>query len=158
MFKTLNLRKLLTALLITFASGFLAYIFSKNAIQDYANLNLPPLSPPPIVFGIVWPILYFLMSIALYIVSVTKSAQPKKSLSYILYGVQLIFNITWTLLFFVFEFYTFSAIWLGILILVAAACNFVFFKINKTAGILFLPYLVWLLFALYLNIGTAVLN
>lgn len=158
MFKTLNLRKLLISFLITFAAGFLAYIFSKNALQDYASLNLPPLSPPPIVFSIVWPILYFLMSIALYIVSNTKTAQPQKSLSYILYGIQLIFNLTWTLLFFVFEFYTFSAVWLGILILIAAACNFIFFKINKTAGILFLPYVIWLIFALYLNIGTAVLN
>lgn len=158
MFRTLNLKKLVISLLVTFGAGFLAYFFSRDAMQDYANLNLPPLSPPSIVFSIVWPILYLLMSIALYIVSNSKAPQPQKSLGYILYGVQLIFNFTWTLFFFVFGFYTFSVVWLVALIILVAICDFVFFRVNSTAGKLLLPYLIWLIFALYLNIGTAILN
>ncbi len=158
MFKTLNLKKLVISLAVTFGAGFLAYFFSRDAMQDYANLNLPPLSLPSIVFSIVWPILYLLMSIALYITANSKSPQPQKSLGYVLYGLQLIFNFTWTLFFFVFGFYTFSAIWLAILILIVALCTFVFFKINSTAGKLMLPYLIWLVYAVYLNICTAILN
>ena len=158
MFKTINLKKLVISLLVTFGAGFLAYFFSKDAMQDYSNLNLPPLSPPSVVFSIVWPLLYLLMSIGLYITSNSKAPQPQKSLGYALYGIQLVFNFLWTLFFFVFGFYTFSAVWLAILIIIVAFCTFVFFRVNSTAGKLMLPYLIWLLFALYLNIGTAILN
>lgn len=158
MFKTLNLKKLSISLLVTFGAAALGYFFSRDAMQDYANLVQPPLAPPSWVFSVVWPILYLLMSIALYMVANSKAPQGQKSLAYVLYGIQLVFNFLWTLFFFVFGFYTFSAVWLGVLIVIVAACVFVFYKIKPISTYLLLPYLIWLIFALYLNIGTAVLN
>lgn len=158
MFKTLNLKKLLISLLVTFFAGALAYFFSRDAMQDYANLIQPPLAPPSWVFSVVWPILYLLMSIALYLVSNSKAPQQQKSVSYVLYGTQLVFNFLWTLFFFVFGFYVFSAVWLVALILIVIVCMLAFYKINKTAGKLLIPYIIWLIFALYLNIGIAILN
>lgn len=158
MFKTLNLKKLLISLLVTFGAGILAYLFSRDAMQDYANLIQPPLAPPSWVFSVVWPILYLLMSIALYMVGNSKAPQQQKSMSYVLYGIQLVFNFLWTLFFFVFGFYVFSAVWLLALILIVIACTLIFCKINPTAGKLLIPYIIWLIFALYLNIGIAILN
>ena len=158
MFKTLNLKKLGISLLVTFGAAALGYFFSRDAMQDYANLAQPPLAPPSWVFSVIWPILYLLMSIALYMVANSKAPQQQKSLGYTLYGIQLVFNFLWTLFFFVFGLYTFSAVWLVALILIVAANIFVFWRVNSTAGKLMLPYIIWLLFALYLNIGIAILN
>ena len=62
MFKTLNLKKLILSFLIPFGVAFLSEILTKNAMEEYANLASPPLSPPGVVFPIVWAVLYFLMS------------------------------------------------------------------------------------------------
>lgn len=158
MFKTFNLKKAIIAVVVTFAAGALAYLFSKSAMQDYMNLTLPPFSPPSWLFGIVWPVLYLLMSISLYLVSNTDAEQTKKSFSYILYGLQLVLNVLWTPLFFVFGLYVTSAVLLAVLVIISIAVFIMFYRINKTAGYIFIPYVLWLLFALYLNIGTAILN
>ena len=64
MFKTLNLKKLILSFLIPFGVAFLSEILTKNAMEEYANLASPPLSPPGVVFPIVWAVLYFLMSLS----------------------------------------------------------------------------------------------
>lgn len=159
MFKTFNLKKLLISLAIPIAVGALSSFITKDAATNtYTTIMNPPLSPPSSVFPIVWSILYFLMGLALYGVSNSRAPQEQKSFAYIIFGLQLVFNFIWPILFFTFGLYTFSAFWLGIMILLIALCTFVFWKINKVSGYLMIPYLLWSIFALYLNIGVSVLN
>ena len=94
MFKTLNLKKLILSFLIPFGVAFLSEILTKNAMEEYANLASPPLSPPGVVFPIVWAVLYFLMSLSLYGIANSTAPQPKKSLCYLIFGLQLFFGLT----------------------------------------------------------------
>lgn len=158
MLGTINLRKLITSLIPPFLAGFLGWFFTRNSMDVYGELNSPPLSPPGVVFPIVWAILYTLMGISLYIVRRSAGDTDTKKKGYIAFAVQLIFNFLWTLVFFRFGLYGFSAIWLGALIVLIAINILYFGKINKKAGWLLVPYLLWCAFALYLNIGIYILN
>lgn len=123
--------------------------------SSYGDLN-KPFDVPSIVFPIVWVILYILMGISIYIVSEDKYKDKTKA--YTLYIVQLIMNSLWTLFFFGFNWYTFSAIWIVLLLIAVILMIISFFKIDKKAAYLQIPYVLWLLFALYLNVSIAILN
>ena len=123
--------------------------------SDYNSLN-KPFDVPSIVFPIVWVILYILMGISIYIVSEDKYKDKTKA--YTLYIVQLIMNSLWTLFFFGFNWYTFSAIWIILLLIAVILMIISFFKIDKKAAYLQIPYVLWLLFALYLNVSIAIMN
>ena len=122
----------------------------------YMTLNRPPLSPSGIVFPIAWSILYLLMAISLYIVSETKSLDIEKS--YLIYIAQLIVNSLWTLLFFGLKLRLFSFIWIILLIILVIIMIKNFYDKNKLAGLLQIPYLLWLIFAGYLNLMIYILN
>ena len=158
MFKAFNLKKLLVSLAIPFGVAFLSWLSTKNQMDIYSEINIPPLSPPGFVFPVVWGILYFLMGLSLYKVRVSGAVQQVKSLGYMIFGLQLLFNFVWTIIFFVFRAYTFAAVWLIALILIIAANIFVFAKSSKKAAYMLLPYLIWCVFALYLTTGIAILN
>ena len=158
MFGAITLKKLLTSLIPSYATGFLSWLFTRNSMEVYGNLNSPPLSPPGWVFPVVWSILYTLMGVALYLVRSTGGELETKKKGYWVYAAQLIFNFLWTILFFRFGLYGFSAIWLGALIILIAVNILFFGQIKKVAGWLLLPYLLWCAFALYLNIGIYLLN
>ena len=158
MLGAINLKKLITSLIPPFAIGFFSWFFTRNAMEVYGNLTSPPLSPPSTVFPIVWSILYFLMGVSLYLVRSSGGESEVKSRGYLVYALQLVFNFLWTILFFRFGLYGFSAIWLGALIILILLNIFYFGKVNRNAGLLLVPYLLWCLFALYLNIGIFILN
>ncbi|MBE6148871.1 MAG: tryptophan-rich sensory protein [Firmicutes bacterium] len=122
--------------------------------DTYQIINKPPFSPPGIVFPIVWSILYILMGISLY--AIIKDKCNKKSIN--LFLAQLLINLIWPFLFFNFELYYFSALWILILIYYVYLMTRNFLSIKKIAGYLQFPYLIWLIFALYLNLGVAFLN
>lgn len=133
--------------------GILAGILSSGQRQMYTNYVKPPLSPPGWLFGVVWTILYFLMGISIYIISQQKIKKAKN-----LFWFQLLINFIWPLVFFRLNMYWISVAVIILLdILVFATIN-IFYKINKLASFLMIPYLLWILFATYLNIGIAVLN
>lgn len=123
--------------------------------SDYSSLN-KPFDVPSIVFPIVWVILYILMGISIYIVSEDKYKDKTKA--YSLYITQLVMNSLWTLFFFGFKWYTFSAVWIVLLLIAVILMIISFFKIDKKAAFLQIPYVLWLLFALYLNISIAIMN
>ena len=127
-----------------------------GSTEKYADIANPPLSPPSIVFPIVWSILYVLMGIGAYILSGEKNPLSATALKF--YWAQLFFNMLWSLFFFRLEAFTFAAFWLAIILLLTSVLVFLSYKINKKAFFCFLPYLIWLCFALYLNIGVAILN
>ena len=143
------MKKFIIILLITFGIALLPTIFINF---DTDSLVKPLLFPPKILFPIVWTILYFLMSISLYL-----SSKYNKNL-YKVYGIQLILNSLWSPLFFMFKTYLFSTIELLILIVFVAIMIEEMKQENKLSAYLQIPYFIWLLFALYLNVSIYILN
>ena len=122
----------------------------------YNSLRKAPLSPPDWVFGTVWPILYTLLTISLLLVWTDKKCVPYcKPLTF--FFIQLAFNLSWTTVFFRYK-KTKLSLFITILIIVFTLYTYTQFNpINKTASYLLIPYLLWLLFATYLN-GYIVVN
>ncbi len=143
------MKKFIIILLVTFGIALLPTIFINF---DTDSLVKPLLFPPKILFPIVWTILYFLMSISLYL-----SSKYNKNL-YKVYGIQLILNSLWSPLFFMFKTYLFSTIELLILIIFVAIMIEEMKQENKLSAYLQIPYFIWLLFALYLNVSIYILN
>lgn len=150
-------KKLLICLAIPLGVGGLGALFS-GGMERYQILNQPPLSPPGWVFPIVWTILYLLMGYASYRI-LTSGADPnaiKKALTF--YGIQLILNFLWPILFFGLGWY-----WAAFILLIALwafiyLTMYRFGQIDDTAENLLIPYLLWVTFAGYLNLGVALLN
>lgn len=132
--------------------GTLISLFTGS--KAYKVINKPILSPPGWIFPVMWSILYILMGISLYMVlKENNNAKSKR-----LFIAQLVVNYIWPILFFKFKLYTVAAIWLLLLIYLVITMIDDFSSIKKLAGRLQVPYFIWLLFALYLNIGVALLN
>ena len=133
--------------------GIVGLIISR--FMDYNTLNKPPLSPPGFIFGIVWTILYILMGISYGILD-TKNLIDEKINK--IYYLQLIVNLIWPILFFVFKWRLFSAIWIILLVILVIKMIIDFYRKNKLSAYLQIPYLLWTIFATYLNIGVYLLN
>lgn len=126
-----------------------------SSSMDYSMLNKPFLSPPGILFPIVWTILYILMGIS-YALLRTKNLTNKK-IDFIYY-LQLFVNLLWSIFFFVLKWRLFSIVWIVLLVVLVIIMIKEFFYKNKLSAILQLPYLLWLAFATYLNIAIYLLN
>lgn len=148
-------KKLILCIAIPLAAGGLAGFLTRNGMETFQSLNKPALSPPGWLFPVVWTILYILMGIASYLVLV--SGKPNRS-ALSVYGIQLIFNFFWSIIFFNFEAYLFSFVWLIILWVLILATMILFFRVSEPAGYLLLPYLLWVTFAGYLNLYIYLLN
>ena len=122
---------------------------------DYDSLVKPFLSPPAFLFPIIWTILYILMGISYGILK--NNSLTNSSIDFIYYS-QLIINALWSIFFFVLKWRLFSFIWIIILTIFIIVMIIQFFKKNKLAGGLQIPYLIWTIFASYLNLGTYLLN
>ena len=155
---TIKLKPLLINIFIPLAVGGFSALLTMNSMENFEKLNQPPLSPPGWLFPVVWTILYTLMGIAAYLVFT--SDKPKKQINnaLIVYGVQLFFNFLWSLIFFNREDYLFAFVWLVILWALILANIILFYRISKPAGILLIPYLLWVTFAGYLNFAIYLLN
>lgn len=150
-------KKFLLCLAIPLGVGGLSALLTSNSMQMFEEINKPSLSPPGWLFPVVWTILYILMGIALYLIVVAKD-RNKTLTAYISFGVQLFFNFFWSIIFFNAKAYLFAFIWLVLLWVAIIANIYFFYKINKTAGKLLIPYLIWVTFAGYLNFGIYLLN
>ena len=147
----MNKFKLFIDILIPVAiGGIVGFII--NPYIDYNSLVQPPLSPPSIVFPIVWTILYVLMGISYYLL---KNSSKKEK---IIYFVQLGVNALWSVFFFIGKFYLFSFIWIVLLDVLVIFMIGIFYHNNKASAYLQIPYLIWILFATYLNLGIYILN
>ena len=122
---------------------------------DYNDLIKPILSPPGIVFPIAWTIIYLLIGIS-YTLLKEKGEVQKETKQ--LYYSQLLFNYLWTFIFFVFRLRLLSVLWIIILDVLVIVMTYQFYKQNKLSGILLIPYILWLIFATYLNISIYFLN
>ena len=150
-----NWKKLLLCIAVPLAVGGLATVLSGGMGEAYQSYVRPPLSPPGWVFAVVWPILYGLMGYASYLVA--KSEGNKRG-ALVLYGVQLLVNFLWPILFFRFELVGAALAALAVLWILVLLTMRSFSELSDRAGDLLLPYILWLSFALYLNFGIFVLN
>lgn len=133
--------------------GAVGLIISK--FIDYNSLSKPPLSPPSILFPIMWSILYVLMGISYGILDSNSLVDSNINL---IYYMQLFVNALWSIFFFVFKWRFFSFLWILLLLALVAIMIVRFYRKNKVAGLLQVPYFIWVLFASYLNLGVYLLN
>lgn len=136
------------AILTPIAVGTLSALFSGN-MQIYSRINKPALSPPGILFPIVWIILYILMGISSYIIY--ESNDPNKESALRTYALQLFFIFFWSIIFFRLNLYFTALVWLVVLIILIIRMIRQFYRIKPIAAYLQVPYLLWCLFAAYLN-------
>ena len=149
--KTLEFIK--SILILVVLGGIVGIIISN--FMDYDIINKPLLSPPAIVFPIIWTILYILMGISYGILKANDLADEKVNS---VYFTQLLTNITWPIVFFAFKWRFIAIIWIIVLLILIIYMTAIFYKKNKLAGLLQIPYIIWTIFATYLTIGVYVLN
>ena len=147
------------AILIPLAVGGLSALLTMENMDIYSELNTPPLSPPPILFPIVWTILYILMGISSAIVWIERNNDTTAADDGIsLYSVSLVFNFLWSIFFFNLRWFLFAFIWLVALLLLIIMTIRAYKKVVPIAAYLQIPYAVWVAFAGYLNISIWILN
>lgn len=140
------------------AVGALAGFLTRKGIQAYGqNAAKPPLTPPAVVFPVVWAVLYALMGIGAARAWLSPDSKYRRR-SLNLMAVQLIVNFFWSLIFFNAGAYGFAALWLVLLWILVLAMILQMRKVDGCAAWLQVPYLLWLTFAAYLNFGVWVLN
>ena len=146
-------QKLLYILTPIIGGSIVGLIINKSI--DYNYLVNPPLSPPSYLFPIVWSILYLLIGTSYYIY---RKNNNDDSLTIRLYYIQLILNYLWSIIFFTLKLRTLAVIWIIVLVITIIYLMIRFYKEEITSFYLFIPYILWVLFATYLNIGIVVLN
>ena len=150
-------KKLIACLALPLAVGGLSALVS-GGMDAYREMNQPPLSPPGWIFPVVWAVLYLLMGYASYLV--LTSGAPKKDIrrAWLLYSLQLLANFLWSPLFFGAEQYLAALLLLAVLWVLIFLTIRAFSVIKERAGDLLIPYILWVTFAGYLNLGVFLLN
>lgn len=138
--------------------GMLSWALTSDAMEQYVNLKMPPFSPPGTVFPIVWTILFILMGTGAYIIYNTPDAGPFVTMGLITYYVQLFMNFIWSILFFRENMYMGALIWLIIMWMIVLLMLYAYMHASKLAFWLNIPLIIWLTFAMYLNIGVIALQ
>lgn len=149
-------RSYIISILIPLLVGALSAFLTRSSMEDYAALAQPPLSPPGWLFPIVWTVLYTLMGISSARIFLSDTLEKNSAL--LLYAVQLAVNFFWTILFFNLGARFYALLWLILLIVLVIRMIVKFRRIDPPAAYLQIPYLLWLLFAAYLNAGVWFLN
>lgn len=144
------IKSILVPLLI---GGIVGFVVSDY--MDYSSFIKPNFAPPSILFPIVWSILYILMGISY---GILKSNSLTDNQIDTIYYWQLFVNAMWSIFFFVFKWRLFSFIWILLLIILVILMIKEFYKKNKIAGLLQIPYLIWIVFASFLNLAVYLLN
>ena len=144
----------LKSILIPVIIGGIVGLIISGSI-DYNLLQKPFLAPPSILFPIMWTILYILMGISYGILASSNLIDFKIN---VIYYLQLFVNALWSIFFFTLKWRLFSFIWIIFLDLLVFVMLFIFYKKNKLSGLLQIPYLLWMLFASYLNISIYLMN
>jgi len=140
------------AIVIANAAGLIGAIATSSAVtQWYPTITRPSFAPPNWIFGPVWTLLFIMMGIASYLVWRKGTYNKNVSVALKLYGLQLVLNVAWSVIFFGLRnpgwaFVEIIALWLSI-----AATIVYFGRVSKTAAYLLVPYIAWVSFAAILN-------
>ncbi len=149
--------QLIASIMVPLLAGSLGSIFTVSKIANwYSTLNKPFFNPPNWIFAPVWNILFILMGVALFLV-IRSINKYRRTAIYLFFG-QLVLNVTWSLMFFGLESPLLGLITIIILWILIWLNIKYFFKINKTAAWLLIPYLIWVSFATVLNYAILILN
>ena len=143
---------------IPLAVGGVAGFLTMGGMKAFQLMKQPPLSPPQWLFPIVWTVLYVLMGLASCKIKYGNAGEQERADALTIYYAQLIVNFLWPVFFFNFQWYLFSFLWLLLLWILVYKMIQSFFRIAPKAAYLCVPYLVWLTFAAYLNLGVWWLN
>jgi tryptophan-rich sensory protein len=154
----LEWKKLIFSLAVPLAVGAYAAFLTQDSMKTFALLNKPPLSPPGWVFPVVWTILYLMMGFAAYLVRISRKSDSAIRSALDWYAAQLAFNFLWSIIFFNLDQYLVAFIWLVVLWFLILITTIRFYRITPAAGYLLIPYLVWVAFGGYLNLGIVLLN
>lgn len=153
-----NTKIFILAILLAEAVGGLSGFLTRDGMRVFTEaLAKPPLSPPPLLFPIVWGILYSLMGLGSARVWLTPQS-PERSRALNLYTAQLIVNFFWSLIFFNAQAFGFAFFWLLLLWLLVLLMILAFREVDPLSAWLQVPYLLWLTFAACLNLGVWYLN
>ena len=139
-----KLKPYIISVVIALAVGGLSAVVTSDSMDVYSKINQPALSPPSILFPIVWTILFTLMGISAALIYSFRD--------------NLAVNFIWSIFFFNMQAYLFSFIWLLLLLVVIAVMIVLFKKVSPLAAYLQIPYLLWVTFAGYLNLSIYLLN
>lgn len=153
-----SLSDLLLYVLSAELAGVLSALLSGGFSDFYDTYRQPPLLPPAWLFPVVWTVLYALMGISAYLIHSADADEDKKRRALTVYWAQLAVNFSWSIVFFRFE-----ALWGAFAVIIALLALIVlmlirFGRIRGAAAYINIPYLLWVMFATYLNLATAVIN
>ena len=146
-------------ILITLAPlifGALSWLVVSDSAVSYQMLVRPPLSPPSWVFPAVWTVLYIMTGIAS--LRIYSSADPDRTNALYLFYIQLAVNVIWPFIFFGLCQYLVAFLWIILLWLLVLDTTVTFGNIDRKAGYLLVPYILWISFAAYLNLAVFFLN
>lgn len=149
---------LAAALAIPLAVGGFSAFLTRDGMNYFKIVSKPPLSPPTWVFPVVWTILYLMLGAASYLVWVSGASNARRDRALTVYGLGLAVNFLWPIVFFTMRFYLTAFVLLLLLWILAVVTALLFSCIEEKAGKLLIPYIVWLSFAAYLNVGVWLLN
>ncbi len=156
--KKISWKLVIISILIAEGVGFLSSLLAGNTRSFYQTIEQPPFAPPGWLFPVVWVILYALMGFAAALIPTADAPDDEKKRALTLYGLQLLVNFLWSIIFFRFELLGVSVVVILALLLLVTLTFLSFLDVRPLAAYLLIPYLLWILFASYLNIGIALLN
>lgn len=157
--RSINFKCVIIGAIIILLGGFIS-AFAAGSTESYRELNRPSFAPPAILFPIVWTVLYILIGGAAGAVACacTKALEGDKYKGLLFFVIMIVFNYVWSPLFFGAEAY-FAAFIAVIMMIILTFFTIVFFgRIYKISAIIMSVYLLWLLFAAYLNLAIIILN
>lgn len=154
--KIRSLKTLVLAILFPLSAGLLSSLFTIENMNIYDRIYKPSIAPPGIVFPIVWTLLFILMGIASYFVYLSESPYRENALK--AYGIQLIINFLFNIIFFNLNEFFFAFLWTILLLFVNIIMIQLFYRCDKRAGYLLIPYILWDAFAILLSFCVYALN
>lgn len=153
-----NYQKFVVSLLVPLFIGFLGSFFTSSSVNTwYKQLDKPSFNPPEWLFAPVWTMLFILIGLSFYLVW-KQNFGDRKNIAVGIYSIQLILNLFWSLLFFGLKSPFLAFIEIVLLWIVILSNIIVFYRINKDAGFLLIPYFIWVSFATVLNYFVFILN
>ena len=156
--KTTRWKAYLGGILLTEAAGWLVGWLNRAGIQAYQlGVVKPPLTPPAWVFPVVWVVLYALMGIGAARMLLARPSSMRAQ-ALLVYAAQLVVNLLWVAIFFQMQNYGFALFWITVLWLLIVCMIYTFWMVDRLAAVLQIPYLIWVSFAIYLNLGVWALN
>lgn len=153
-----NIIALIISILLAQGVGLLSGFLSMNSSSAYENFNKPSFSPPGWIFPVVWTILFTLMAVAAYRIWMKGKSGEEARKALLLYGIQLFLNFLWSIIFFRYRLYAIAFLELLVLLVFILLTTFEFYRIDKTAAYLMIPYIAWVSFAGVLNYTIWMLN